>query len=944
MKKQRNTALRAVTAAFALAITTGLVSITPATASPSAPANTSSRLTAGSLRIGLSSNGTVTSLVDTANGHDYASTDHPEPLIKLVADGGQQLPTAVAYDNHASTYTFTFGGKGIKVGVKAVSKDGYATLEVTSVSAPKGVDVQTLLWGPLTTTITQTIGETVGVVHDNDFAIGIHGLNDKSVGGWPTEDNNLSFPGGPSPTGKPSWPFGTFSAAQTGWGSVLQAYTYDYTKARTRNPGWDGESSITAPALTGDDAQIKGSKIALFGTAPGNVVTALSGIETGEHLIHPLVDGQWEKTSQGASQSFLVLSDLGTDTAAQASAYAKAAGIRTVYSLPGTNGPWQSNGHFQFNKHFGSSDAGATQVADTAATDGVTVGVHTLSNLVDGGDPYVAPVPDKGMATIGSVKLTRPLSATDTTAYVDGNTALKGAGGDTIWIGDEMMGFGAVTQVAGSANEYQVTLTKRGTWGTTPADHAAGDNAARLQGYDERAVAGMPILPGLSGRLAQIFNTTGLRSMSFDGLESATLTGYGTFATNRLVNGMYRDINDTDNFVSEASNLLPGTWDATTRVSWGEGSHGTPWSQVLGHQPYYQRNYMPDMMGWVTYNPTDTVRDQEWTLSQMAAWNAGAGLQTSVAALNSSGNTAGVLEAWKQWEAARNAHAFTQAQMDAMKDTNSRWHLENTVPGKAWNLYQVDYPKTALTAPDDGTTTDWDYTNINPAQSLQFELLAAKGDVANPSFTVGGRTVTYPVTVPRGDTLVVDAAGTAKVTDRTQHVVKTVTPQGSVKLAAGDQTVSYQATGATGSNAQVRIITYSAPQKLTAQVTTDAPATAAPGSANTVTASYTNPGTSTVKGVQLTPAAPKGWTAVATSHTTFATVKPGQTVTATWTITPPADAKLGDYNLPVQATYQGQQQFSPESIARITLVAPSPTATATVQDPLSNRVQSDPGA
>ncbi|WP_407660906.1 NEW3 domain-containing protein [Kitasatospora paracochleata] len=53
-----------------------------------------------------------------------------------------------------------------------------------------------------------------------------------------------------------------------------------------------------------------------------------------------------------------------------------------------------------------------------------------------------------------------------------------------------------------------------------------------------------------------------------------------------------------------------------------------------------------------------------------------------------------------------------------------------------------------------------------------------------------------------------------------------------------------------------------------------------------MTTTYTNHGTTTLKDLQLTLAAPKGWKAVATSHDKFASVKPGQTVTATWTVTP----------------------------------------------------------
>ncbi|GAA2813111.1 hypothetical protein GCM10010441_42280 [Kitasatospora paracochleata] len=121
----------------------------------------------------------------------------------------------------------------------------------------------------------------------------------------------------------------------------------------------------------------------------------------------------------------------------------------------------------------------------------------------------------------------------------------------------------------------------------------------------------------------------------------------------------------------------------------------------------------------------------------------------------------------------------------------------------------------------------------------------------------------------------------------------------------------------------------------------DAPASTTAGAANTVTTTYTNHGTTTLKDLQLTLAAPKGWKAVATSHDKFASVKPGQTVTATWTVTPPADATLGAYSLPVQATYPGVQ-LSSEAIAQLTLAAPAPTTTATEPNVFLDRGPSGP--
>ncbi|WP_331769327.1 hypothetical protein OG948_36730 (plasmid) [Embleya sp. NBC_00888] len=59
-------------------------------------------------------------------------------------------------------------------------KATYATLTATNVTAPGGVDVQALLWGPFATSITQTLGEAVGIVRDGNFAIGMKPLTDRT--------------------------------------------------------------------------------------------------------------------------------------------------------------------------------------------------------------------------------------------------------------------------------------------------------------------------------------------------------------------------------------------------------------------------------------------------------------------------------------------------------------------------------------------------------------------------------------------------------------------------------------------------------------------------------------------------------------------------------------------------------------------------------------------
>ncbi|MFE7213967.1 alkaline phosphatase family protein [Streptomyces sp. NPDC057611] len=88
-------------------------------------------------------------------------------------------------------------------------------------------------------------------------------------------------------------------------------------------------------------------------------------------------------------------------------------------------------------------------------------------------------------------------------------------------------------------------------------------------------------------------------------------------------------------------------------------------------------------------------------------------------------------------------------------------------------------------------------------------------------------------------------------------------------------------------------------------LTVDTPSVFKPGSAVTVTTTYTNdssPVALSDASANLT--VPSGWTAEATSPTTFTTVKPDQSVKTTWAVTAPADAKPDTYTLSAQATYK----------------------------------------
>ncbi|MEV6610399.1 glycoside hydrolase family 3 C-terminal domain-containing protein [Kutzneria sp. NPDC051319] len=72
------------------------------------------------------------------------------------------------------------------------------------------------------------------------------------------------------------------------------------------------------------------------------------------------------------------------------------------------------------------------------------------------------------------------------------------------------------------------------------------------------------------------------------------------------------------------------------------------------------------------------------------------------------------------------------------------------------------------------------------------------------------------------------------------------------------------------------------------------------GGSGTATTTFTNGGTAAIRTVTMSIAAPPGWTATATTPSTFASVAGGQTVKTTWQVTAPATATPGTY--PLSAT------------------------------------------
>ena len=167
-------------------------------------------------------------------------------------------------------------------------KTSHINFELIALSQADEVDL--IVWGPYPTTIDKIIGETVGVVRGENFAIGIQSLNLKTLGGYPWHESDRMpqldiFRAGNhsdiSAQADDGVLYRVEAAMPTPSGSSIQAYSRNRQKARIIKEF--SHDKIVAPPY--HDGGVIGSKIALFGCPVEQALQTLGVIELEEDYL-----------------------------------------------------------------------------------------------------------------------------------------------------------------------------------------------------------------------------------------------------------------------------------------------------------------------------------------------------------------------------------------------------------------------------------------------------------------------------------------------------------------------------------------------------------------------------------------------------------------------------------------------------------------------------------
>ncbi|MEE3194474.1 MAG: hypothetical protein VX289_08115, partial [Candidatus Poribacteria bacterium] len=642
---------------------------------------------------------------------------------------------------------------------------------------------------------------TIGVVRNDQFAIGIQALSPQTIGGQPQE-----YP--PSSVVDTSiWDSqirSTETAVQTDFGSVLQAYTRQ------------------------QDGGILGSKIAIFGCPVGQALERVGEIELAEGLPHPMLDGEWTKTSLTAKSSYLI-TDFGEHNIDDALNYTHQAGFKYLYH----SGPFHNWGHFDLQpQNFPEGDASLKRCVDQASESGIRMGVHTLSNFITTNDPYVSPIPEERLKKLGISQVLSDISVTETEIQVVDPTPFQEQQTlSTVVVEDELIQYRSISET----KPWTLQGCKRGAFGTIPANHSAGTKIGKLIDHPYKVFfPNLELQDKLAERLVELFNSTGLRQISFDGLEGCERTGHGIYAHHRFVKQCFDGWNME--VVNDASRLLHYLWHIHTRMNWGE-----PWGASMRegqteyrfkNQEYFERNLFPRMMGWFQLSlasgdlESTTLSDIEWMLSKCAGFDAGFALFSALDTLENNGQTPMILAAIKDWENARLAGAFTPKLRDKPRHSAGEFHLEK-IDQNSWDLYQVDITD-AFTyvqqqkQPGEPADEIWTFSNRFGMQPFQFILrvipdpTASQNErVINPTFEVGFEQIIFSVDLEPNQYLVCDGHRPSRVYDLNWNFLYDAEPSVDIpQILDGQQEIKFYCHPDTKHQVSVKFKAISNPKRL----------------------------------------------------------------------------------------------------------------------------------
>lgn len=719
-------------------------------------------------RIRIDKRGFITSLVSLKSEKEYCPRNHASPLMSLHEFHQPYdrliFPTSADFDtrNQQMELKYPTGAAVIRI----TQKENYFRFQLLSLTPRSAVD--NIVWGPLHTTVSRIIGDIIGVVREDDWAIGMLGLDDNTIAGPPVEGDCYEmgyYIHSPDPKKYPVPPqyregerfrvggngvsdvafyshpeeyfqmvFGTGAILEPEFGSTVAYHARDrrksYTYLWSLLPGFERSRprhQVTDPVA----AQFIGSAVALYACPDELGLPVIESIILAEGLPHPVIDGKWVRDPTGFRPDI-----------AWQGPHDKL--IEYVAALGMDGCGCQDEGQGQYFANRDDLWAGPRvefstgqrltykEFTDLVKKVGIKYGLHTLCLfLQEKISCDVTPVPSAHLQTVLRTKLAKDISATDTEIVVTDPSFLaekgtwpEGDDSNYLRIGQEMLRYGGIS----SGAPFTLKDVQRG-YASKAADHRAGDQLVKLQ---QDAYNGftpdMQLMLNYADWYANVLHKNGMEYVDFDGLESTLYQCQGYYG----VRTFYRRLFDTYAKLTAGKALrvmgscvFAGGWMYLSVCNVGSDNRMfDPVNNRWGIEGKDIRNgfgnsYFPASFGIQHWRSDWSVYDAENLEAKSIGWDATYMLGLSEQAVEPSGEKEAIFKAFRAWERARTSNVFTSAQKRRLKSLDYKFHLE-PVGERMFSLYPIREIRLSGRAGDQAA--EMVIANPYGSQALQFAL------------------------------------------------------------------------------------------------------------------------------------------------------------------------------------------------------------------------------
>jgi|GEM_PF-151982 len=810
----------------------------------------------------LNSKGFITSVKSNGSGREYCPAGQSSALMSLYSRKQYILPVAAKMEN-ADRLVLSYPN-GSRATLLLEQNRQYLKFKLTELTQREQID--NIVWGPYKTTISKKIGDLIGVVRDDDFAIGVLGLDDNTTSGPPTE-GDMSFMyyyiHSPDPQKYPLPPHlkegQTFSIGGDGISDVAfysqpeEYFRMNYGNgaqlepvfgssicmhSRNRNKeqmirfpcypdNIDGKAnSARYQLVTPANADYIGSSIAFYACPDEQGLNTIEKVVLAEGLPHPTIEGKWIKDPAAYRPDIAWWGP--HDSLASYARQLRITGVQDEglgEYYPDRAQPWDGK-RITLNR---KKDVPVPEFGKMMQQQGIRYGLHTLCEFLQPGrNQDVAPVPSDSLAIMQRTIITKDIAPEDTvitvadTAYFNEFGGWEGNHTNVLKIGKELIEYDGITRTV----PYTFLKIKRGFHHTQRGAYKAGTTIVKLQPNCYHGFApDMNLQDAYAGFYGKWLAKGGMDYIDFDGLESCMYQGHGQYAFKRFFRGLFDSYhrNGGKYLRVMGSAIQEGSWHYMSVCNVGGGDH--MFSPVLNKwgiegkdmRYVFESSYFPATFGIQRYQADWNLYDAENLQAKSIGWNATYMLGLSRQTVEASAEKAAIFSAYRVWENARAANVFTRAHKEKLKDLDYKFHLEQTGSG-SFLLYPVKEHR----------FRDLHYTtsgvqvllrNAFEAQPLEFSIKMNMPE----GVTVKG----LKITTPSGKMLVVNKPlsggqyiicknGRFYLADRGRKLVEAIPVDGQLKIGRGQHQFKISAlnTGNDHVNMELVVSVIGKPEKI----------------------------------------------------------------------------------------------------------------------------------